>query len=257
MQTTQRDAFHSVHVFVLRIEVFLLLKESPGDNIKILKSNCLLSTLYAWKSLYENPYKGPQNTDSVLKTAPKKLMTLRNRGDILPGNFLRSKPKKQERSLYRVGRLQSSWFIGFTLQRARPKDGRLKQFACSQLQGMKEVSFTVCSDSYKLHSAWNYPSPIPFKLAQPQTLSWLQQGTRTPPHVSDVPDGSMQAVVRQIFVFTLKAALSRQHSQNQSGSNVRLRSSHMPAHQLRAQESQRRGSKKRSWRKLVYEHLFP
>lgn len=104
-------------------------------------------------------------------SAPKKLMTLRNRGTILTGNFLHSKPKKQQRSLYRLERLQSSWFTGVTLQRARPKYSRQKQPACGQLQSMKQVSFTVCFDSYKLHLAWNHPSPISFKPAQPQTLS--------------------------------------------------------------------------------------
>lgn len=106
---------------------------------------------------------------------------------------------------------------------------------------------------------WQLQAAVSMKLPQSSplqtgttmnALSWLQQGTRTTPHSSDVPDGSVQAMVRQVFAFALKVALSGQHRQNQSCSNVKLQAHHVPAHQLRGQESQRRGSKKRSRRKL-------
>lgn len=84
---------------------FLLLKERPGENsFKTLKSSCLLSILYIPKPLYGNSYKALQNTDSLLKTllaqSPKKLMMLRNKGDMLAGNFLHSKPKKRMREVF-------------------------------------------------------------------------------------------------------------------------------------------------------------
>lgn len=119
---------------------------------------------------------------------------------------------------------------------------RLSEFSSMVLNTL----FWELQGTFGVKLPYSYPFPT---VLTTNTVSWLQESTRTTPRV---PDGS-----RPVFQLILKAALSRQHSQNQSGSNRRLWFCHPPAHQLWGQESQRGDCKKRSRRKPVYEHLFP